>query len=374
MALMLIPAASCSQRVLCAGGMPVTGYEEPVDTLPDIIKKIEVIPLEVTENSMLKGIVQVECVNSSYIVSDDSDRIFRFSSKGKYLNRIGNEGRAEAEYLRVDTFMIDSLNRVVIFDGATDKLLIFNPDGTFVKVIRFPSGTLRFINAGVQLKGDNMLVNDRIFNYGNTLYSLLSTHEKKKKEIANTPLRSPEVACYIGEHPISMWKGNLKFLKPFDKRIYTLNDKDEIVPVMTIATSKKLAGDDILSKPEETNKIFLNIRKKGYFEGFTSIFETEKYILLDNWHNDEFLIDKSTMTGYRIRDNEIIDSMLMVPRMSIIASTDDSFISGMDSITLMVVNDMFDNNMPGYKKPEFLQKINSFPKDANPCLVKFVMK
>jgi hypothetical protein len=39
--------------------MPVTGYEEPADTLPDIIKKIEVIPLEVTENSMLKGIVQI---------------------------------------------------------------------------------------------------------------------------------------------------------------------------------------------------------------------------------------------------------------------------------------------------------------------------
>jgi hypothetical protein len=373
---MLIPAASCSQRVLCAGGMPVTGYEEFADTLPDIIKKIEVIPLEVTNNSMLKGgIGQVECVNSSYIVRDESERIFRFSSKGKYLNRIGNKGRAEAEYLRVDTFMIDSLNRVVILDGASDKLLIFNPDGTFVKVIRFPSGTftLGFINAGVQLKGDNILVNDRIYNHGNALYSLLSTHEKKKKEIANTPLRSPEVACYIGEHPISMWKGHLKFLKPFDKRIYTLNDKDEIVPVMTIATSKKLAGDDILSKPKETYQIYYDVKKKGYFEGFTSIFETEKYILLDNWHNDEFLIDKSTMSGYKIGNDKIINSMLMIPCMHIIGSTSDSFISGMGYWTLMSVNSFFDN-MPGYKKPEFLQKINSFPKDANPCLVKFVMK
>lgn len=374
MAMLAIFINSCSQRVFNAGDVPILGYDESSDTLPDIIKDVELIPLELTENSMLGEISKVEYADTSLIVFDRGrDILARFSSKGKYLNSIGNKGRAESEYLRIDTFFVDSSGRIIIIDGTTDKVLIFNQDGTYVKCIRYPMGTLEFINDAVQLGNGDVFVNDRIFNFGNALYSLLPTGRNRKITVESTLLRSPSVACFIGPHPISMMNNDLKFIKPFDNQIYTLNNKGEVEPIMTIVTSSELPGKDLLSEPKETTEMYLCVKKKGYFQGFTSIFETEKYILLDNYNNDNFLIDKTTMSGYRYNNNLCSNPAALLPRMNVIMSTTDSFVAAVDGLTLLLINEMFQQDS-GNKMPPLIKKINSLPKGSNPCLVRFFLK
>ena len=212
----------------------VLGYEDNAQIYPSIVQGYDILPLELTDGSALSGIKKVVRVDASYIVFDNyNGLIVRYDKNGKYLNRIGLKGRASSEYLRVDTFAIGEDGNVLILDGCQDKILTYKPDGRFVSEALFPKSSLGFINDAVSLGEGRILVNNCIHNNFNEIYRILSINDKKVTSLIGFPMTSENVAEPTGKCPIGGYD-RVIILKPFDDTIYTLDDKNKVLPLLYV--------------------------------------------------------------------------------------------------------------------------------------------
>jgi hypothetical protein len=93
-------------------------------SVPDIFEKIEIIPLETTNNSLLdfrssspnKTIKHNDCI---YFLEIDRAMISVFTSDGKFLRRLDRKGRGPGEYLSINDFIVNRF---------TNNLEILSPE------------------------------------------------------------------------------------------------------------------------------------------------------------------------------------------------------------------------------------------------------
>lgn len=95
---------SCSQVKERKDSTEVLGFDTKVTLYPKVVRGYDIIPLEQTEDCILTGIRKIAIVDSSYVIFDNyNSLIVRYDAKGKFLNRIGNKGRASSEqYIQDD--------------------------------------------------------------------------------------------------------------------------------------------------------------------------------------------------------------------------------------------------------------------------------
>ena len=121
--LLIITLLGCSsnmkQEPISKSGIPVINLSEDVSTVPSLLlsesaEKLEIVPLEMTDQSMLGEIRRIQ-VTEHDIWSHDFNKfyIYRFSRTGKFLNRIGSIGQAPGEYVNFSTFLVDEYKKVV---------------------------------------------------------------------------------------------------------------------------------------------------------------------------------------------------------------------------------------------------------------------
>ena len=111
---------------------PVTG------TLNDFITDIDTIRLEVTDESLIKDIIQLHVIDDRlYILANNSTVVFVFDLNGKYITKINNQGQGPNEYIAISGFWIDPADkRVIISDSFSRKILIFDKDCKPIKEIK----------------------------------------------------------------------------------------------------------------------------------------------------------------------------------------------------------------------------------------------
>ena len=101
--------------------------------LSDVIENIDIIPLEITDSSLLKDNTNDIKVDKDNIFIYDYKAVYRFDYSGKFLNRIGNKGNGPGEYLSVSNLQIDSEERLLYFyDYIKGIIMQYNYDGNFV--------------------------------------------------------------------------------------------------------------------------------------------------------------------------------------------------------------------------------------------------
>lgn len=288
----------------------------------DIVDSVKVIKLEEDGHRHINTIVQFEKLDSVFIVRDNNNA-YRLDRNGKFLNQFGKEG---TDYKRLDTFMLDSLGHVLLVDGYSKKMLVFNQDGTLIQSREFSSKKNDFINAGTLLQDGSILMNNAIFNLNNNLYTLLGPLDVACTDIMHTPLNSKEIAFPMGRHPISNWNESLRLTNPYDNHIFTLDKNGMPIKDLTIQTALSTPNVDILSKPQNQIDLYLTLRKSlKYFLGYTSIFETENYLILENMYNECFYVDKYDITGDQIKEKDIKYLMLPTFGKELIGASDNAF-------------------------------------------------
>lgn len=367
----------CANHVFRKSEVVVEGYETSFDIYPAVVDSCWIVPLEQTNNCILTGIKKIVKSDSAYIVFDNyNDLVVRFDKNGKFLNQIGLKGRSASEYLRIDTFSVDAEGRVLIFDGSQDKVLVYRQNGDFITSVSFPKRTLGFINDAVSLGEGQVLVNNCIYNNYNEIYRVLSLTDKSIAKLVDFPMTSENIAEPIGRNPIGGC-GRVAFLKPFDDTVYTIDEQYAVVPLLSVGQSLKLVDDKYLKNHNvfSVATTYSELSRDGYFAGFVSVFETERYLLLVTYNDAYFLIDRGTNVGRLLRQG-LSESYDGVPLMNVIAASSNDTLIGFyspsdfaDKYNLSEISPMLSKTFPG-----FVSALNGLPEDGNPCLIVYHLR
>ena len=131
-----------------------------VPSVFDIFEKIEIIPLETTDNSLIggEGVGIIDFYNNHYyILNGSTQSFFCFDEHGKFVRKIGNRGLGPQEYNYITDFIIN--NNVVELLSPWGFLYVYNLSGRFLNKTSLPMIVDNYQTSLIQ---DDSI---RIFNY-----------------------------------------------------------------------------------------------------------------------------------------------------------------------------------------------------------------
>jgi hypothetical protein len=101
--------------------------------LSDMVKSIEYIPLETTDESLVGRIGSFD-ISDNYIVVScfQAQQVFLFLRGGRFISRIGRQGQGAGEYSWAGTVLIDEERDRVLVDDIHRGIWIYNLRGEFV--------------------------------------------------------------------------------------------------------------------------------------------------------------------------------------------------------------------------------------------------
>jgi len=170
----------------------------------DFFSKIEIIPLETINNSLLSQMNFVKVIPYEgfiYILDTKQHLIQKFDSNGKYISTINKRGRGPGEYSLLSDFGIDSQNRTIELLCPTGILNRYTIDEVdFIESLTIKDST-KSTHLFERLS-DDLYIFFSIFNDKKLLY-----YSTKENKIVKTEYTLPD---YI------LLKSTLKFaLSPF---------------------------------------------------------------------------------------------------------------------------------------------------------------
>ena len=143
--LLIITLLGCSsnmkQEPISKSGIPVINLSEDVSTVPSLLlsesaEKLEIVPLEMTDQSMLGEIRRIQVTDHNIWIDHGREfYIYRFSRSGKFLNKIGSIGQGPGEYTTYSTFLVDEDKKEVYIIANTNGVLAYDFEGNFKRKI-----------------------------------------------------------------------------------------------------------------------------------------------------------------------------------------------------------------------------------------------
>lgn len=108
---------------------------EPKEVLAsELFKKIEIIPLETIEESLITSIGRIREYNDRYYILDDRiSALFCFNKKGDYLYKISKTGNGPDEYYLIYETIIDSDKNRILMLSPMGIIHIYDMDGNFLE-------------------------------------------------------------------------------------------------------------------------------------------------------------------------------------------------------------------------------------------------
>lgn len=339
------------------------------------IVSFDIIELELSEKSIIDKIIRVEYLDSMFLVQT-IDELFAFSNDGAFICRYSSKGKGPGEYLSIYSFVVNSEKQLVyIIDEGARKMLMFSIDGEFICENKFDSQFLPMeSHYGISLNDTCMLISNRIYNENNAIYTLFNCQTNDKRIIYWLPVKTDNIAEPIGKSPIAKYKESVKFIVPFENEIFTLNGGN-VEPLMTITTTQALLTKEKIKGINNFGiNAYVELMNDNYFTGFTSIFETDKYIFLEVLHNlNYFLIDKESNTG-KLYDYYVSDKQESLPLINIICSDSKSLIGMGNPIELMEIGEKIANDSDDINLLKLKRHINNISSNSNPSLFIYTLK
>ena len=143
--LLIITLLGCSsnkkQEPISKSGVPVINLSEDVSTVLSLLlsesaEKLEIVPLEMTDQSMLGEIRRIQVTDHNIWIDHGREfYIYRFSRSGKFLNKIGSIGQGPGEYTTYSTFLVDEDKKEVYIIANTNGVLAYDFEGNFKRKI-----------------------------------------------------------------------------------------------------------------------------------------------------------------------------------------------------------------------------------------------
>lgn len=286
--------------------LPVINLSEnvtEVQSLPlsEAAQTIEVIPLEMTNTSVIGEINHLQVTSSDIWVTHYKDNtIFRFSRSGKFLNKVGAIGQGPKEYTHLWDFFIDEDKKEVNIISITSGVQVYDYEGNYLRKktsmsidTMFTANKSQFIYSQQQIfLSQNLDVMRPINNPKDSLWSLALVDDKfnlqkiwknpahigREDEIVEHRSRAEQYAAVIywreDISSIDTYNQELTLKFPDTDTIYRYENEDRtLVPQYAIHTNQPKGDYDELHRFIKDRKAF------SYFSVF-AYYPTKDFIYL----------------------------------------------------------------------------------------------
>ena len=291
------------QEPISKSGVPVINLSADVSTVPSLLlseaaEKLEIVPLEMTDESVLSDITEMQVTDHNIWIDHGREfYIYRFSRTGKFLNRIGSIGQGPGEYVNYLTFLVDEDKKEVYIFSTNNGVLVYDFEGGFKKQISdFQTMVGMFSSIYKQY-----ILNDHKFfaiqNFGlyrsvdkDSLWSFVSlddnfqkkrlfknpVHVGKEEQIIANRANMDRMVNYWMEYltSVDIYNGQLTLKYPDTDTIYCYDDAtNQLLPQYAIFTDEE-KGDY-----EATHLWFKDRKAFDYFSIF-SYYPTKDFVYL----------------------------------------------------------------------------------------------
>lgn len=132
----LLLGSGCSESVeKCPALMVDVGEIRESLPVSELFDSLRYVPLETTEECIFSCIdkLEIDSRKNMYVFDRDGmNAVYKFDSTGKYLGRIGTQGRGPGEYRKARDFVLYRDSIIEIYD-ALDKRMSYTTSGKFLK-------------------------------------------------------------------------------------------------------------------------------------------------------------------------------------------------------------------------------------------------
>ena len=291
------------QEPISKSGVPVINLSEDVSTVPSLLlseaaEKLEIVPLEMTDESVLSDITEMQVTDHNIWIDHGREfYIYRFSRTGKFLNRIGSIGQGPGEYVNYLTFLVDEDKKEVYIFSTNNGVLVYDFEGRFKKKISDFQNMVGMFSSPY----DQYILNNQKFfatqNFAlyrpidkDSLWSFVSlgddfqkkkyfknpAHVGKEELIIANRANMDRMVNYWREYLTSMdtYNGQLTLKYPDTDTIYCYDDAtNQLLPQYAIFTDEE-KGDY-----EATHLWFKDRKSFDYFSIF-SYYPTKDFVYL----------------------------------------------------------------------------------------------
>ena len=305
--LLVITLLGCSsnkkQEMTSKLKIPVINLSKNVSSVPSLLlsevaEKLEIVPLEMTDESVLSDITEMQVTDHNIWIDHGREfYIYRFSRSGKFLNKIGSIGQGPGEYTTYSTFLVDEDKKEVYIIANTNGVLAYDFEGNFKRKIIDIQMVLQLFSSPY----DQYILNNQKFfatqNFGlyrpidkDSLWSFVSlgddfqkkkyfknpAHVGREEQIIANRANMDRMVNYWREYLTSMdtYNAQLTLKYPDTDTIYCYDDAtNQLSPQYAIFTDEE-KGDY-----EATHLWFKDRKAFDYFSIF-SYYPTKDFIYL----------------------------------------------------------------------------------------------
>ena len=190
-------------------------------SLSTFVEKIDIIPLEFTDDCILSEINKVVIHDNNIFIMErnsNSCKIYRFDMQGNFLNSIGSPGQGPQELLALEDFSINEDNNTVyILDNVKQMIYHFDFNGRFIERIVIDPDADRF-----EYKNGLFYIYCDHPNEGEYLFNLIIRNIKG--DVLAVYFPSKQYISTTSAKPFTKTNNALLFNPTFDYMVYELNE------------------------------------------------------------------------------------------------------------------------------------------------------
>ena len=272
--------------------------------LSEIAEDIEYIKLESTKGSLFKERGTTIHMTAEYIFVDSYGGVLQFARDGKFIRKIGNQGKGPREYVYVSAISFnEQLGHLYIY--APSKILIYSFNGEFIKEIK-----VHDIYSQVIGLNDGLFVAWTYVSYGyeKNIFLLLNSNMDTLSSVKNYfKWQQNGVGYRIGYsdyHEFHQSGDRMFFKDMYTDTVYTVSDELKIVPSYYVNLGKY--------KIPESRRLYVGLKAKmkllkEYL--WANVQESDKYVFInaESYVNSGgkylLLYNKENSSGFVVSDS-----------------------------------------------------------------------
>lgn len=166
----------------------------------DIFEWVKVVPLEVTNHSLLYRIDKIDYYKGYfYILDKRSKTVFRFDKDGRYFDKLSRVGNGPGEYTDLSDFLINGYTNQLELLSSYGGIYIYDMDFKFVKQLKVSEAGLHTVHHFAVIDRDQRVFYStykpfRLKTYSAFQHKMLCKYYKKpvfwaRKSILNGPFQ-----------------------------------------------------------------------------------------------------------------------------------------------------------------------------------------
>jgi hypothetical protein len=316
--------------------------------LADSIKEHKYVKLETRKDCLIGEISKIILKKKFLYILDKRTRsIFKFTSDGRFISKIHNQGKGPGEYLSLSDFDIDDDGNLYLLDMSSKQVLVYEKDGNYLKTI-----SSKYLVTNILSINKELLVNYVPFNVGSSTpegHVLITRNGNVHKSwfpFSNFKDGKGGVVNLLKSYAFRRSENTILFNEDLRDTIYELKSDQTLTAKYTIDFGSKRISDDLRNRPTYFIGDPTLIQEGWHLENY---FETSKYFTCSfNMEGKTWVLffDRNKKT-YQISSC----AALCNPKAKIIS----------DMRVLGVLNDYFVSEVPGRFLSSNKEILNKYP-------------